>query len=78
MHEQAICNKFIILIKKITYYFIDKEKRFFMIYIKKRYCKYIETGNIFPKPEYWIPLHSGWIEVSRSEYETFAVKRGFI
>lgn len=46
--------------------------------IRKRYWKYILTGNIFPKPEYWEPIHDGWQEVSREEYEIFALRKGWI
>lgn len=46
--------------------------------MKKRYWKYVATGNIFSKPDYWEPLHPGWVEVSKLEYVEFATRRGLI
>ena len=42
-----------------------------------RYWKYVATGYIFAKPDYWEPIHEGWVEASKEEYEAFSAKYRF-
>ena len=43
-----------------------------------RYWRFVETGFIFEKPEYWYPLHEGWEEATKEDYEAFLKSYRFV